>query len=84
MRNYGEKQRLAPRETNDPKGPQRRKGSKAPATRRHHNLYWEIPVKSESWRWRATLRSAKRRQPTTSEPFSEDREAKIEHKLVTN
>ena len=74
MQIYGESRRLAPRGTNDLKGPQRRKGSKAPATRRHHNLYWDFPVKSEFWRWRVSLRSAKRPQPIISEPFSNNRE----------
>ena len=80
MQIYGESRRLAPRGTNDLKGPQRRKGSKAPATRRHHNLYWDFPVKSEFWRWRVSLRSAKRRQPIISEPFSNNREVEDEVK----
>ena len=34
-------------------------------------LSWiHIPVKSEFWRWRVSLRSAKRPQPIISEPFS--------------
>ena len=38
-------------------------------------LSWiHIPVKSEFWRWRVSLRSAKRPQPIISEPFSNNRE----------
>ena len=33
-----------------------------------------IPVKSEFWQWRVSLRSAKRPQPIISEPFSNNRE----------